>query len=80
MSKQSPRHWVGYLTDDDHGGLVLYDRESPDRSPHEVYLYHFSKDRITNRLKYSAKARLRTLDDHEMRQVEMVKAALLSTS
>ena len=77
MSKQSPRHWVGFLADDDNGGLVLYDRESPYRSPHEVYLYHFSKDKITNHLKYSVKARLRPLDEHEMHQVEKVKAVYL---
>ena len=77
MSKQTPRHWVGYLTDEDNGGLVLYDRKSPDRSPHEVYLYHFSRDKITNHFKYTAKERLRPLDEHEMRQVQKIEAAYL---
>lgn len=77
MSKRSPRHWVGYLTDDDRGGLVLYDRESPDRSPHEVYLYHFIVDKITNHFKHSVRKRLRPLHEQEMHQVEKVKAAYL---
>ena len=77
MSTHTPRHWVGYLTDKGDSGLVLYDRESPDRSPHEVYLYHFSRDRIANHLKYTVKERLRPLDEHEMRQVERIQAAYL---
>ena len=77
MSKQSSRHWVGHLTDDDHGGLVLYDRESPDRSAHEVYLYHFSSDKIINHFKHSVRIHLRPLHIHEMRQVEKVKEAYL---
>jgi hypothetical protein len=77
MSKQSPRHWVGYLTDDDDGGLVLYDRESPDRSVDEVYLYHFSSDKIINHFKHSVRIHLRSLHEHEMCQVEKVKKAYL---
>ena len=77
MSTRLPRHWVGFLTKDKDGGLVLYDRASPDRSPHDVYLYHFSKDAIINHFKYSVKERLRPLRDHEMNRVERVKDAYL---
>ena len=77
MSKQEPRHWVGHLTDEHYGGLVLYDRQSPDRSPNEVYLYHYSTNKIINHFKHSVKARLRPLDNHEMRQVDKVKSAYL---
>ena len=77
MFKQTPRHWVGFLSDDDNGGLVLHDCESPDRSPHEVHLYHFSKAKIINHLKYAVKTRLRPLDEHELHQVEKVKTAYL---
>ena len=77
MSKQSPRHWAGYLTDNDDGGLVLYDRESPDRSADEVYLYHFSSDKIINHFKHSVRKRLRPLNEHEIRQVEKAKEAYL---
>jgi hypothetical protein len=72
MSKQSIRHWVGYLTDDDLGGLVLCDLESPDRPPHEVYLYHFRSDKIISQLKHSVKMHLRPLHEQEMRQAEKV--------
>ncbi|NNK96448.1 MAG: hypothetical protein HKP41_19040 [Desulfobacterales bacterium] len=77
MSKKTPRHWVGFLSEDDSGGLVLYDRRSPDRSPHEVYLYHFKTDRILNHLKYTVKQHLQRLDEDELRHVEKVKAAYL---
>ncbi len=77
MSKQSPRHWVGYLTDDDHGGLVLYDRKSPDPSQHEVYLYHFNSDKIINHFKQSVRKLLRPLKEQEIRQAEKVKVVYL---
>ncbi len=77
MSIPSSRLCVGFLTNDDEGGLVLYDRASPDRSPHDVYLYHFNKDVITNHFKYSVKERLRPLQDQEMNRVEKVKNAYL---
>ena len=77
MPNRSPRHWVGYLTDDDDGGLILYDHESPDRSADEEYLYHFSSDQIINHFKHSVRKRLRPLHEHEMRQVEQVKEAYL---
>lgn len=77
MSKRGPRHWIGHLTDEDQGGLVLYDRESPDLSPNEVYLYHYKTDRIINHLKYTVKQHLRPLVLHELRQVEKVKSAYL---
>lgn len=77
MLKGSPRHWVGYLTDDDVGGLVLYDHESPDRSADEVYLYHFNSDKMINHFKHSVRKRLRPLHEHEIPQVEKVKEAYL---
>ena len=77
MSKRSPRHWGGYLTDDDHGGLVLYDRKRPDRSQYEVYLYHFSSDKIIYHFKHSVRKRLRPLQEQEIRQAEKVKVAYL---
>ena len=77
MSTHSPRHWVGFLTIDKDGGLVLYDRASPDRSPHDVYLYHFSLDKIINHFKYSVKERLRPLQDQETNRIEEVKDAYL---
>ena len=70
MSKQSPRHWGDYLDDDNHGGLVLYDCESPDHSPHEMYLYHFKTDRSLNHLKYKVKEHLRPLDEEELSHIE----------
>ena len=74
MLKGSPRHWVGYLTDDDFGGQVLYDHESPDRSTDEVYRYHFNSDKMIN---HSVRKRLRPLHEHEIPQVEKVKEAYL---
>ncbi len=63
MSKQPPRRWVGYLDDEINGGLVLYDRKSPYRSPHDVYLYHYSTNQIINHFKYTVKERLRPLNE-----------------
>lgn len=77
MPKQTPRHWVGYLDDEINGGLVLYDRKSPDRSPHDVYLYHYRTNEIINHFKYTVKEQLRPIDEHEKRHVEKVKAAYL---
>ena len=77
MSTQSPRHWVGFLNNDKEGGPVLYDRASPDRSVHDVYLYHFGRDTIINHFKYSVKARLRPLEDHEMHSGRKVIDAYL---
>ncbi|MFW2367793.1 MAG: hypothetical protein ACN4GW_15355 [Desulforhopalus sp.] len=75
MSKQSPRHWVGYLPDDDNGRLVLYDRKSTDRSFDELYLCHLNQVKTTSHFKHTVRERLRPLDEHEMDQAEKVKAA-----
>lgn len=77
MPKRTPRHWVGYLDDEVNGGLVLYDRKSPGRSPHDLYLCHFKPNQIVNHFKYTVRERLRPLNDHEMWHVEKVKAAYL---
>ena len=76
---QSPRHWVGYLTNKDNSSLVLYARELRSQSENSVCLYHYATNQIVKHDKEVVRPHLKPLRQSEFDKVEQVKAAYLET-
>lgn len=77
MAKQSPRHWVGRLSNYENAGFVLFDRRLPCRSPHEVWLYHFNSNQLCNHFKYPVREHLKVLAPDDVIMIEKVKTFYL---
>ena len=66
------RFWFGCLETRRPGGLILWDRTFTDAPMNEVRLYHYGRDELVYYEKSIVRAKLRPLDNEELKMIPSV--------